>query len=51
VYFRGGGLAAGTQVAYGAHVVGFLVGAAAVWGLRNSARHRPLPPPRWGPYR
>jgi membrane associated rhomboid family serine protease len=50
LYFRGAGLAAGSQVAYGAHVVGFVVGAALVWGLRGSAAHRQLPPPRWGPY-
>jgi membrane associated rhomboid family serine protease len=49
LYFRGAGLAAGSGVAYGAHVVGFLVGAALVWRLRNSARHRQLQP-RWGPY-
>jgi len=51
VYFRGAGLAAGSQVAYGAHVVGFVVGAALVWGLRGTATHRGLPSPRWGPYR
>jgi membrane associated rhomboid family serine protease len=51
IYFRGGGVAAGSGVAYGAHVVGFLVGAVLVWGLRNSALPRSLPPPRWGPYR
>ena len=51
LYFRGAGLAAGSGVAYGAHVVGFLVGGALVWALRNSAAPRALPPPRWGPYR
>lgn len=50
LYFRGAGLAAGSGVAYGAHVVGFVVGAALVWRLRGSARYRPLQP-RWGPYR
>jgi membrane associated rhomboid family serine protease len=50
VYFRGAGLAAGSGVAYGAHVVGFLVGAGLVWGIRDTAQRRPLPPPRWGPY-
>jgi membrane associated rhomboid family serine protease len=50
LYFLGAGLAEGSQVAYGAHVVGFVVGAALVWGLRDSATHRQLPPPRWGPY-
>jgi membrane associated rhomboid family serine protease len=49
LYFRGAGLAQGSGVAYGAHVVGFLVGAALVWNLRNTARHRQLQP-RWGPY-
>ena len=49
LYFRGAGLAAGSGVAYGAHVVGFVVGAALVWRLRNSARRRSLQP-RWGPY-
>jgi membrane associated rhomboid family serine protease len=49
LYFRGAGLAAGSGVAYGAHVVGFLVGAVLVWQLRNSAQHRELQP-RWGPY-
>jgi membrane associated rhomboid family serine protease len=49
LYFRGAGLAHGSGVAYGAHVVGFIVGAALVWRLRNSAQHRPLQP-RFGPY-
>jgi membrane associated rhomboid family serine protease len=49
LYFRGAGLAEGSGVAYGAHVVGFLVGAALVWRLRGSASHRRLQP-RWGPY-
>jgi membrane associated rhomboid family serine protease len=34
-YFQGAGVAAGSGVAYGAHVVGFVVGAALVWGLRG----------------
>jgi membrane associated rhomboid family serine protease len=50
LYFRGAGVVGGSQVAYGAHVVGFVVGAALVWGVRNSATQRPLPRPRWGPY-
>jgi membrane associated rhomboid family serine protease len=50
LYFRGAGIADGGGVAYGAHVIGFLVGAALVWQLRNTAQHRPLQP-RWGPYR
>ena len=41
VYFRGAGVVAGPEVAYGAHVIGFLVGALLVWGLR-----RPQPKPR-----
>jgi membrane associated rhomboid family serine protease len=45
LYFRGAGVAAGSEVAYGAHVVGFLVGAFLVWGLRRS---RPAAP-RWSP--
>lgn len=49
LYFRGAGLAAGSGVAYGAHVVGFIVGAALVWRLRGSAQHRQLQP-RFGPY-
>ncbi|MCU1590439.1 MAG: Rhomboid family protein [Frankiales bacterium] len=49
LYFRGAGLAQGSGVAYGAHVVGFLVGAALVWRLRNTAQPRGLQP-RWGPY-
>ena len=49
LYFRGAGLAQGSGVAYGAHVVGFVVGALLVWRLRNSAQHRALHP-RWGPY-
>ena len=48
-YFRGAGVAEGGGVAYGAHVIGFLVGAALVWGRRNSGRHRDVQA-RWGPY-
>jgi membrane associated rhomboid family serine protease len=48
-YFRGAGLAEGSGVAYGAHVVGFIVGALLVWRLRNTAQHRSLQP-RFGPY-
>ena len=40
VYFRGAGVAAGSGVAYGAHVIGFLVGAAPVWRLRG--RRQPV---------
>jgi membrane associated rhomboid family serine protease len=49
LYFRGAGLAAGSGVAYGAHVVGFLVGAALIWRMRGTAHRRQLQP-RWGPY-
>jgi membrane associated rhomboid family serine protease len=49
LYWQGAGLAAGSNVAYGAHVVGFLLGAALVWRLRNSGQRRPLQP-RWGRY-
>jgi membrane associated rhomboid family serine protease len=50
LYFRGAGIADGGGVAYGAHVIGFLFGAAVVWPLRNSGQRRELHP-RWGPYR
>jgi membrane associated rhomboid family serine protease len=50
LYARGAGLAADTQTAYLAHVIGFVVGAALVWRLRNTGRPRPLHDPRWGPY-
>jgi membrane associated rhomboid family serine protease len=49
MYFRGAGVAGPSGVAYGAHVIGFLVGAALVWSLRGTAQPRPLQP-RWGPY-
>ena len=49
LYFRGAALAAGSGVAYGAHVIGFIVGAVLVFRLRGTARHRRLQP-RWGPY-
>ena len=49
LYFERAGLAAGSGVAYGAHVIGFAVGAAAVWHLRGTAQPRPLQP-RFGPY-
>jgi membrane associated rhomboid family serine protease len=49
LYFRGAGIADGGGVAYGAHVIGFLAGAAMVWSLRNTAQPRALQP-RWGPY-
>ncbi len=40
LYFRGAGVAAGSGVAYGAHVVGFAVGAAMVWSLRDDTHRR-----------
>ena len=36
LYFRGAGVAGGSGVAYGAHVVGFVVGAALVWSYRGT---------------
>jgi membrane associated rhomboid family serine protease len=47
-YASGAGLAGGGQVAYLVHVVGFLLGVAAVGAFRG--RLRPPPPaPRWAP--
>ena len=52
LYFRGAGVADGGGVAYGAHVIGFLAGAALVWSSREKLGG--VPPrelhPRWGPY-
>lgn len=50
VYFRGVGVSAAGDVAYAAHVIGFLVGAILVWPLRGSGRDRRIADPRWGPY-
>jgi membrane associated rhomboid family serine protease len=50
LYFQRAGIAAGSGVAYGAHVIGFIVGALLVWRLRGTAQHRRLAPARWGPY-
>jgi membrane associated rhomboid family serine protease len=50
LYAQGAGLAADTQTAYLAHVVGFVVGVALVWRLRGTGRPRPVSDPRWGPY-
>jgi membrane associated rhomboid family serine protease len=50
LYTRGAGLSEATGTAYLAHVLGFVVGAALVWKLRNTGRPRPVPDPRWGPY-
>jgi membrane associated rhomboid family serine protease len=50
LYAQGAGLTESTSVAYLAHVIGFVVGAALVWRLRGTGRPRPLHDPRWGPY-
>ncbi len=50
LYAQGAGLAESTGVAYLAHVIGFVVGAALVWRLRGSGPPRPLRDPRFGPY-
>jgi membrane associated rhomboid family serine protease len=50
LYAQGAGLAEGGSVAYLAHVIGFVVGAALVWRLRGSGPARRLRDPRWGPY-
>ncbi len=50
LYTRGAGLSETTGVAYLAHVIGFVVGAALVWRLRGSGRARRMADPRWGPY-
>jgi membrane associated rhomboid family serine protease len=50
VYAQGAGLTEATGVAYLAHVIGFVVGAALVWRLRGSGRPKPLPDARFGPY-
>jgi membrane associated rhomboid family serine protease len=50
LYARGAGLSEASGTAFLAHVIGFVVGALLVWPLRNSARPRPIPDPRWGPY-
>ncbi len=44
LYTRGAGLTESTGVAYLAHVIGFVVGAALVWGLRGSGNRRELHP-------
>ena len=51
LYVQGAGLAESAGVAYLAHVIGFVVGAALVWRLRGTARPRQIADPRWGPYR
>jgi membrane associated rhomboid family serine protease len=51
LYVQGAGLAESASVAYLAHVIGFVVGAALAWPLRGTARPRPTSEPRWGPYR
>ncbi|HWG94374.1 MAG TPA: rhomboid family intramembrane serine protease [Mycobacteriales bacterium] len=50
LYAQGAGLTEATGVAYSAHVIGFVVGAALVWRLRGSGRVRHPHDPRWGPY-
>ena len=47
LYFQRAGIAAGSGVAYGAHVIGFVVGAVLVWNLRGTAQPKALRP-RWG---
>jgi membrane associated rhomboid family serine protease len=47
-YFRGAGVADGSGVAYGAHVIGFVLGAALVFPLRGTAQPRALTAPRRG---
>ena len=49
LYFQRAGIAAGSGVAYGAHVIGFVVGALLVWNLRGTAQPKALQP-RWGPF-
>jgi membrane associated rhomboid family serine protease len=51
LYFQRAGIAPGSGVAYGAHVIGFIVGALLVWRMRGTAKPRAQVPPRWGPYR
>ncbi len=50
LYFRGAGLTGPSGVAYGAHVIGFVVGALLVLRLRGSGRDRHIADPRFGPY-
>ena len=45
-YFSGAGVAGGSGVAYGAHVVGFVVGGALVWSLRGGTAAVPGGRPR-----
>ncbi len=50
LYFRGAGVTDAGGVAYGAHVLGFVVGALLVLPLRGSGHDRRIADPRWGPY-
>jgi membrane associated rhomboid family serine protease len=50
LFAQGAGLTESTSVAYLAHVIGFVVGAALVWRLRGTGHPRPPHDPRWGPY-
>jgi hypothetical protein len=48
LYVQGAGLAESASVAYLAHVIGFVVGAALAWPLRGTARPRPSGTPAGG---
>ncbi len=50
LYFRGAGVNDAGGVAYGAHVIGFVLGALLVLRRRGTGVHRPLADPRFGPY-
>jgi membrane associated rhomboid family serine protease len=50
LYAQGAGLTESSQVAYLAHVIGFVIGAALVWNLRGTGQRRAITDPRWGPY-
>lgn len=49
-YSSGAGVTTGGDVAYLAHVIGFVLGALLVWPLRGSGTRRPLTDPRVGPW-
>jgi membrane associated rhomboid family serine protease len=51
VYAQGTGLTGGGEVAYAAHVIGFVVGALLVLPLRGSGSHRRSAQPGFGPRR
>ena len=50
LYFRGAGVTDAGGVAYGAHVIGFVVGALLVLPMRGTGHDRQIADPRWGPY-